>query len=649
MTNLFKIILVLLVLITEVHAFSNYDEAYTEAVNLANIAEKLESNSQFDEAIEYYKKVEKIFSEFNDENSVAVTKAKIGVVYAKKGEFDVALEYLREAREIHHKFNDINGEIATIGNSGNTYALKGDLDKALSLYNEAYALSQKIGDKHGEIVALTNIGNALSKKGMYYKEKEDYNLAIEYYNKALDVFLNISDLHNAGKQDILIASAYSRLRDWSKAEEYVEQAKNIFESINDKSGLEEVSLTYGDIYYEIANYYLGIEDLTKSIENFYLAEEEYKKVIDSPQAKLSYAYTLMKEGDLFSRNESHDEAINKFNEALWVLRGISNGSYNEQILLDVDNLILAKINFEKGIKEANNLNFIDAVKHFENSENKFKEILNASSMIDKKKLIAGYSYYSSSKKNYFLFKTTGNEGYRTLSQDDLRKAKDLFEGAGFSYLAKNIIEEKMINFPESFIPYKDYILLFQVICFQKIQFRENVLIFETSYITFNYGYIFKVPYGGLPAIRFCCDEFCSEWIKIMDNEIRETKIKIWSDYPRKLNCDIKIYSENKPELPIGKIEDFYYPTWKFEPKIQDNNIIFEIVAEYHYKKVSINIDKPLHEKIVDILKLPQTILSIIGGLIVISSVYKKRSYIKNKLKSIYLKIKNFIKASKNAK
>lgn len=205
----------------------------------------------------------------------------------------------------------------------------------------------------------------------------------------------------------------------------------------------------------------------------------------------------------------------------------------------------------------------------------------------------------------------------------------------------------MVNFPESFIPDKDDKILLEGIVFNKIRFNESVLTSDTDYITFNYQYSFRVPYAGLPAVKFCVEEFCSEWIKITDNENRETKIKIWSAYPRIIDSDIQIYSENRQETSIGRIDGSnYWPN--IEPSIQNDTLIFGIVDKYYESnKVSINIDKPFSEKVKDILKLPQIILSIIVGLLTLSGIiYKKRISIKNALKSIYPKIRNLLKNKK---
>ncbi len=440
-----------------------------------------------------------------------------------------------------------------------------------------------------------------------------------------------------------------KLEDLSKAEQYAEQAKNIFENINYTRGLESTSLIYGDIYATKANYYSSIDDFQEAIRNFNRAEEEFKKVSNTNlQAILSYSYALMKEGDVYSRNKTHDKAINKFNESLEALEETSvRVEFNNQLLLDVKDLVLAKINFEFGIIESDNLNFMNAANYFENSENKFKQLLNTSSMVDKKKLFKGYFYYSGSKKNYFLFMATSNEDYRVISQDELKKAGDLFTEDGFRDLARDVVGEKLINFPELSIPYKDDILLFEGLGFQKIQFKESMLTSESEYITFNYQYLFQLLYDELPPARFCCEEFCSDWIRIKDNEVREAKIKIFSENPRKIECDIRLYSKNNPEISIGNINDSYYPTINFEPIIEGNNIVFKFSEKYTYKNVSVNIDKTFYEKILDMLKLPQIIISIIAGLLTIFGIFKKRNYLKNKLKSIYLKIRNLIKRNKN--
>jgi hypothetical protein len=94
-----------------------------------------------------------------------------------------------------------------------------------------------------------------------------------------------------------------------------------------------------------------------------------------------------------------------------------------------------------------------------------------------------------------------------------------------------------------------------------------------------------------------------------------------------------------------------------EPKIQDNNIIFEISEKYPYRNVTIIIDKPLHEKIIDIIRLPQAILGIFASIFTIIIGFKNRKHIKKVLESIKLKLLSMInslyvhkeKAADNAK
>ncbi|MBI4141177.1 hypothetical protein HY485_05050 [Candidatus Woesearchaeota archaeon] len=57
---------------SSVYGQSDSAEGYLEAAKFIQMAEKLESSGQFDDAINFYRQAENIFSEFNDEESIVL-------------------------------------------------------------------------------------------------------------------------------------------------------------------------------------------------------------------------------------------------------------------------------------------------------------------------------------------------------------------------------------------------------------------------------------------------------------------------------------------------------------------------------------------------------------------------------------------------
>lgn len=233
-------------------------------------------------------------------------------------------------------------------------------------------------------------------------------------------------------------------------------------------------------------------------------------------------------------------------------------------------------------------------------------------------LLEGYYHYSESKKNYFLSKSTGNSNYKELSEDELLTAKEIFNEFGAPELARLCVKDKIVNYPYSPILYDEYLIIFHGLITTRLAYPETLVTSEIGYLKFNYRYCFNIPPKGLPMIRFCCADFCSDWIKIEDNDMREVKIPVQSDTPSKIHSDILIYGEDKPDIAIGSIEDFYRPTLDLELEISDNTWNFNLVETCPCETVDITIEKPLIDRIkywLEVFALPLVILVSVFGVI----------------------------------
>lgn len=589
--------------------YIDYDKLYNEAIGYGQIGDKFFSVGQWDDAIESYKKTLETFESCGDEYNQAVTLTKIGVVYAHKNELDTALRYLQDSYNISLKDAEIDeNEVATMGNLGKVYLMRGESDKAIELFNKALSWSEERNDTRGMALAIANIGG-------YYREMKDYPTAIEYHLQAADLFNKSGDLREEGGQLRNVGFAYYLSNDAEKSLYYYDEAEYLFSRINDTILIDRLSYFRGLSYNSIGIYYKRIDNFNESIKYSELVLSESTKMQKSdPDDPIFRLYALLEMGDLYSLQGSHENAIDSYQTALYFLEDYrSVRETTDEVLLEAfTTFISAQISFEKAVIQSEELNYNEAVALFDDSAEKIKSLFEIEMFSYKKPLLEGYYHYSTSKKNLFLFKSTGNADYKELSEDELLSAKNIFNEFGAPELARMVVMDKIVNYPYSPILRDEYIILLQGMVTTSLTYPKELVTSEIGYIKFNYKYSFNIPPEGLPMIKFCCGDFCSDWIKIKDNEMREVAIPVQSNIPTKVYGDIKIYGEDKPDIALGKIEDYYWPSFEWDAEIVDDTIYFFPVVNQPYETINIVIKKPLIDKIIDQVYLISAIFGIVS-------------------------------------
>ncbi|OEU82143.1 MAG: hypothetical protein BA865_01005, partial [Desulfobacterales bacterium S5133MH4] len=154
----------------------------------------------------------------------------IGGIYYKKGDWDKALEYYLRSEKISLEVGDRAGLAATYNNIGLIYDKKGDWDKALEYYLKSEKISLEVGDRAGLATTYNNIGLIYSKKG-------DWDKALEYYLKSEKIMLEVGDRAGLATTYNNIGAIYSNKGDWDKALEYYLKDEKISLEVGDRAGL----------------------------------------------------------------------------------------------------------------------------------------------------------------------------------------------------------------------------------------------------------------------------------------------------------------------------------------------------------------------------------------------------------------------------
>ena len=594
---------ILIIYFTSISYAESYDEVFKRIQEFGQTAKQLEDSGQFLEAIKYYNQSIDLLKSFNDKYNIAISLTKIGVIYGKIGEYDTALRYFQESNKLFEGFPIDSNVEASIGNMGIIYAYKGDLDKAIEIFTIAYNISKNLNDTHGQSLALTNIGS-------YYEEKNNFTTAIEFYNSANEL-LQGADNTRYGLNLLIIGNTYTKLDDFNSAEYYYLQAVDIFTKLNDTENEIYSRFLLGEIYRKRGNYYEQSEDYNNALE-FYNKSINEQNVNYFP-SRISQAISTMHKGDSLLSLKQLEDAINEYKNAREIIGDIDYSAYFETDAQEaVKTLVDTKLFFVKGLQKEDMLDFEEAAKFFNMSSIEYKNLLNFTSMRGKESLIFGFYYYSSSKKNQNLFRITSNEGYLKQTEIDLSEAKRNFIDAGWGNFARDVIKDKIIIFPVEKLPLDEYLVLFYGLYIQELEYPRELVISNIGYIKFNYKYLLDIPVN-IPRISFCCQkEFCSDWIRISDNQLREVKIQVQGVEEKKIVCDIKIYGETNPDIPISDIKNFYHSGFTLKPEVSWNEITLRIIETNPYETIEINIHKPLLDVIFEWLQRIEIILSILG-------------------------------------
>jgi len=246
--------------------------------------------SNFDNAIGYYKKAEKIFDDLilvsiinNDLNlkkykrGIAACYNNIAMVISDKANiikeknkknnlYNNAIDYYNKALEITIYLNDLKGTSKCYNNLGITYIEINNYSLALETLSKALKIKEEIGDKNGiatvwSNLALINNNLADSVKNNNLKRTSYYNQAVFYGTKAYELATQINSQFIINSSAAQLQRAFTKLGNKNEALKYAEIVILTKDSLfnDDKNRL----ITEMDTKYQSEKKQLEIEKLEK--------------------------------------------------------------------------------------------------------------------------------------------------------------------------------------------------------------------------------------------------------------------------------------------------------------------------------------------------------------------------------------------------
>ena len=220
---------------------------------------KVESQfSNFDKAIQNYKKAIPIFLDFGFKKSVASCYYGLGVVYYYQGKKELAIENYKKAQKINEELGNEKHIPNYISSIAIIYTDIGNYEEALVNLHKAIKLYEELNNEGG----VANCWNSIA---MVYNNKGNYPLALEYHNKSLSLCEEINDSIGIARSLNNIGLIYEKQLQYDKALTFYQNSLTIQERKRIKKNIAAVKRNIGNIYKNKKDYNISIKLLKEAL------------------------------------------------------------------------------------------------------------------------------------------------------------------------------------------------------------------------------------------------------------------------------------------------------------------------------------------------------------------------------------------------
>ena len=251
----------------EVEQKDIYIKLKTKSLNYIGIVHYYQGN--YASAIEYYKKVLKIFEESGNKNGISGCYNNIGLAHDYQGNYASAIKYYRKALKIYKELGNKKGISYCYTNIGNIHYYQGNYANAIDYYKKSLKIAKELGSKKEIATCYNNIG-------LVHDDQGNYAIAIKYYQKSLKIFEESDDKKGMSMCYNNIGLVHYYQGNYASAIDYYKKSLKIAEELGDKKGIANCYNNIGLVYDEQGN----------SSSSKKLAADKYARAIEYYQKSL---------------------------------------------------------------------------------------------------------------------------------------------------------------------------------------------------------------------------------------------------------------------------------------------------------------------------------------------------------------------------
>lgn len=250
------------------------DRIGNKGITLANIANVLYLQKNYQQAVDYFKKSLPYFIDAGAHEFLCSMVARVGNIYANMNQLDSAEAYLLKEKKLTSLLSDknqlIKHDIRIKSLKAFIHSQKKQYREAIVLAQEAVRLSEQLGDVNGTSQAYESLGN-------YYVLNNEVHKGILYYNKQLGFRSNWKGWREKTLSKIYVnkAKAFIKLKNADSAIYCLQEAKTLVEKVN-------VKLEMNAVYQNLAEAYILANNMPEAVT--YLKKHiQYKDSITGDQ------------------------------------------------------------------------------------------------------------------------------------------------------------------------------------------------------------------------------------------------------------------------------------------------------------------------------------------------------------------------------
>ena len=241
---------------------------------------------EYETALDYGDKTEKLALEIEDKKSAGVVYNHISRINFLLGFPDLSLDYALQALKLSETVNDKQNIAEAFKNIGNVYDELKNSKLALTHYLKSLKILENLGDKKNIARMLNNIGNI-------YKSSHQYKEAKEYYRDSLLLSEEINWKKGQAGTLINIAGIYSEIGNSKRALALNLKALPIIKKIGQKRFLAILLSNIGVDYRKLGQHKKALQYVYQALD---IAREiRNKDIIRNFYEELSYIYDAMED------------------------------------------------------------------------------------------------------------------------------------------------------------------------------------------------------------------------------------------------------------------------------------------------------------------------------------------------------------------
>lgn len=240
-----------------------------------------------------------------------------------------SVEYLMESEESQAEKICVFYE-----KTAESYALSGDFISAEKYIENALYYAEKFRLEYRKAKNLYIRADIAMKNG-------ELALAQQIYLSANVIFIKNNKYEEVTNTFLNLGKITLKLKAYHSATSYLRQAEKVY--LDNEIGND---LLLGEIYYQMAEGYFKIGNISKAMNYSFLAKEKFEQVYDEEK----YAKTLLSISEKYSKNGDLSNAIKYSKKALEVYRDINKGNQIALIENNLGKLFYEFENFEESFK-----------------------------------------------------------------------------------------------------------------------------------------------------------------------------------------------------------------------------------------------------------------------------------------------------------